>query len=121
MPSQIKYAQLVYKYYVFILHKIFLLVRHNISMKKKLPNEQFRKLVKFINETRKDKSKKIYEDKELREIDWIAYNQSQINNVEETLLFIKKSVDKCVNPPRKVGKPLTNPKELAKAILVCES
>ena len=90
-------------------------------MKKKLPNEQFRKLVKFINETRKDKSKKIYEDKELREIDWIAYNQSQINNVEETLLFIKKSVDKCVNPPRKVGKPLTNPKELAKAILVCES
>src|SRR3989344_2742248 len=71
MPSQIKYAQLVYKYYVFILHKIFLLVRHNISMKKKLPNEQFRKLVEFINETRKNKSKKIYEDKEQKEIAFI--------------------------------------------------
>jgi transposase len=90
-------------------------------MKKKLPNEQFRKLVEFINETRKDKSKKIYEDKEIREIDWIAYNQSQINDSKETLLFIKKAVDKCVDPPNKVGKPLTNPKSLAKAILACES
>jgi len=89
-------------------------------MKKSLPNEQFRKLVEFINETRKDKSKKIYEDKEPREIDWVAYNQSQINNCKETLLFIKNAVDKCIDPPRKVGKPLTNPKLLSKAILVCE-
>ena len=89
-------------------------------MKKKLPNEQFRKLVEFINETRKDKSKKIYEDKEPKEIDWIAYNQSQINDSKEALIFIKESVDKCVDPPTKVGKPLTNPKKLVKAILVCE-
>lgn len=89
-------------------------------MKKRLPNEQFRKLIEFINETRKDKSKKIYEDKEPREIDWFAYNQSQINDSKETLIFIKESVDKCIDPPRKVGKPLTNPKLLAKAILVCE-
>jgi len=89
-------------------------------MKKKLPNEQFRKLVEFINETRKNKSKKIYEDKEPKEIDWIAYNQSQINDSKEALIFIKESVDKCVDPPNKVGKPLTNPKVLAKAILICE-
>ena len=89
-------------------------------MKKKLPNEQFRKLVEFINQSREDKSKKIYEDKEIREIDWAAYNKSQIENCKETLLFIKNSIDKCIDPPKKVGKPLTNPKELAKAILVCE-
>lgn len=92
-----------------------------IIMKKRLPNEQFRKLIEFINETREDKSKKIYEDKEVREIDWIAYNQSQIRDCKETLLFIKSSVDKCIEPPKKVGKPLTSPKELAKAILVCEA
>ncbi len=89
-------------------------------MKKRLPNEQFRKLVEFINLSRKNKSKKIYQDKEPREIDWIAYNQSQINDSKETLLFIKNSIDRCIDPPTKVGKPLTNPKVLAKAILVCE-
>src|SRR3989338_8672624 len=89
-------------------------------MKRDLPNKQFRKLVEFINETRKNKSKKIYEDKEPKEIDWIAYNQSQINDSKEALIFIKESVDKCVDPPKKVGKPLTNPKVLAKAILICE-
>lgn len=89
-------------------------------MKKRLPNEQFRKLVEFINEAKKDKSKKIYEDKELREVNWSAYTLSQINDTKETLLFIKNSVDKCINPPRKVGKPLTNPKTLAKAVLICE-
>ena len=89
-------------------------------MKKRLPNEQFRKLVDFINQSREDKSKKIYEDREIKEINWIAYNQSQIEDCKETLLFIKNSVDKCINPPGKVGRPLTNPKELAKAILICE-
>ncbi|MEK6871681.1 MAG: hypothetical protein AABX16_02150 [Nanoarchaeota archaeon] len=96
------------------------IVRHNINMKMRLPNEQFRKLVEFINQSKEDKSKKIYDDKEPREIDWTAYNQSQIENCKETLIFIKESVDKCVDPPKKVGKPLTNPKLLSKAILVCE-
>jgi len=36
------------------------------------------------------------------------------------LIFIRKSIYKCVIPPKKVGKPLTNPKSLAKAILICE-
>lgn len=89
-------------------------------MKKNLSNKQFRKLIEFINQSREDKSKKIYEDKKPREVDWIAYNQSQINDSKETLLFIKNAVDKCIDPPTKVGKPLTNPKVLAKAILVCE-
>jgi len=84
--------------------------------KKRLPNEQFRKLVKFINDGREDKTKKIYEDKEPREINWNAYTISQINEAKEILLFIKKEVDKCEMPPKKVGRPLTNPK--AKAIIL---
>ncbi len=90
-------------------------------MKKKLPNEQFRKLIEFINQSREDKSKKIYEDRKIREINWSAYTLSQINDSKETLLFIKNSVDKCIDPPKKVGRPLTNPKILAKAILICEA
>jgi len=85
------------------------------------PNKKFRKLVEFINEGREDKSKKIYIDREPREINWVAYNLSQINNIKETITFISREVDKCKNPPRKVGKPLTNPKILCKAILICEA
>ena len=89
-------------------------------MKKNLPNKQFRKLVEFINETRKNNLPKIYDNKEPREVNWSAYTLSQINDTKETLFFIRKSIDKCVTPPKKVGKPLTNPKSLAKAVLVCE-
>ncbi len=91
-----------------------------MNTKVMLPNKQFRKLVEFINLSREDKSKKIYNDKEPREINWPAYTLSQINDAKETLLFIRNAVNKCIDPPTKVGKPLTNPKELAKAILVCE-
>ncbi len=89
--------------------------------KKRYPNREFRKLVEFINDGREDKSKKIYEDKEPREINWNAYTISQINEAKEILLFIKKEVDKCEMPSKKVGRPLTNPKTLAKAILICEA
>ena len=85
------------------------------------PNKQFRKLVETVNEGRDDKSKKIYVDREPRKIDWVAYNLSQINNIKETLEFIDREVDKCDYPPRKVGKPLTDPKVLTKAILICEA
>lgn len=85
------------------------------------PNKQFRKLVEFINEGREDKSKKIYVDREPRRIDWVAYNLSQINNIKETLAFIKREVYKCKSPPKKVGRPLTDPKLLTKSILVCEA
>jgi len=85
------------------------------------PNQKFRKLVEFINEGREDKSKKIYVDREPREIDWVAYNLSKIKSIKETISFINREVDKCKNPPKKVGKPLTNPKLLCKAILICEA
>lgn len=85
------------------------------------PNKQFRKLVETVNESKEDKSKKIYVDREPRKIDWVAYNLSQINNIKETLRFIKKEVDKCDYPPKKVGKPLTDPKVLTKVILICEA
>ena len=88
---------------------------------KKYPNQEFRKLVEFINEGREDKIKKIYDDKESRKINWNAYTFSQINEAKEILLFIKKEVDKCQKPPKKIGRPLTNPKVLAKTILICEA
>lgn len=89
-------------------------------MEKRLPNKQFRKLVDFINQSREDRSKKIYEDITPRTIDWSAYTLSQIQDTKDTLHFIQESVDGCIDPPTKVGKPLTNPKMLAKALLVCE-
>lgn len=89
-------------------------------MKKRLPNEEFRKLVEFINEGREDKKKKIYEDKKPKEVNWKAYTLSQIKELKETLIFIKKEVDKCSEPPKKVGRPL-NAKVLTKAVLFCEA
>ena len=85
------------------------------------PNKEFRKLVQYANEARKNKRIKFYEDKEPREINWDAYTLSQINDAKETLLFIKREVDKCQDPPTKVGRPLTNPKSLTKAVLICEA
>jgi transposase len=85
------------------------------------PNKQFRELVKYSNEARKNKRIKFYNNKPPRKINWNAYTLSQINDAKETLLFIKREVDKCEMPPKKVGKPLTNPKSLAKAILICEA
>src|SRR3989344_1275851 len=90
-----------------------------MNTKKKLPNEKFRKLVEFVNEGREDKTKKIYENKEPRKVDWKAYNFSQINNIKESLIFIKEEVEKCFLPPRKVGKPF-DIKLYTKIVLVCE-
>jgi len=84
-------------------------------MKRGYPNKEFRKLISFLKE------EKIYEDKEPREINWSEYTLSQIKEAKETLLFIKREVDKCEMPPKKVGRPLTNPKILTKAILICEA
>ena len=54
----------------------------------KLPNQEFRELVKVVNEGREDKAKKIYEDKEPKGIEWNSYTLSQINEAKEVLLFI---------------------------------
>ncbi len=92
-----------------------------MERKKRYPNKQFRKLIALINKDREEKPKKrIYDYREIKKIDWKAYHLSQINNIKETLAFINGEVDKCQDPPRKVGKPLTNPKLLAKVILICE-
>lgn len=90
-----------------------------MNTKKKLPNEQFRKLVKFVNEGREDKTRKIYENKKPRKVDWKAYNFSQINNIKESLKFINEEVEKCFLPPRKVGKPF-DVKLYTKVVLICE-
>lgn len=89
-------------------------------MKKRHPNKEFRKLVEYSNEARKNKKIKFYENKKPREINWNAYTLSQISDAKETLLFIKREVDKCILPKRKAGRP-SDYKALAKAILVCES
>lgn len=82
----------------------------------RLPNAEFRRLVKS---TRDPKFKKeIYEAREQREIDWPAYNLSQIKQVKETLNFIKKSVN--LSYASKVRSNATNPRALAKAILLAE-
>lgn len=63
-----------------------------------------------------------YEDEEPRPISWPEYNEAQLKEATETLTFIKDSVDLCENNnKRRVGRPLTDPKMLAKAILVCEA
>lgn len=82
----------------------------------KLPNKEFRAMVPLLRE------KGFYEHEEPRKISWPEYNLSQINDAYETLTFIKDSVDKAeyFNTKGKTGRPLTDPKSLAKAILLCE-
>lgn len=93
-----------------------------MERKKRYPNKKFRKLVALLNDERENKPKdRIYEAREMRSIDWKAYSISQINSIKETLKFINEEVNKCRHPKKKVGRPLTNPKLLAKIILVCEA
>jgi transposase len=82
-------------------------------MKRDLPNVEFRKLVPKL---RKD----IYQSREKRKICWHRYNFAQIREAK-LLIEIKNLVNSCVQIQiQKVGKPLTNPKDLTKAILVAE-
>jgi len=82
----------------------------------KLPNTEFRAMVPLLRE------KDFYEWEEQRKISWPEYNLSQIDNAKEILEFIRDSVDEASYMPidGKVGKPLTDPKVLAKAVLACE-
>ncbi len=82
----------------------------------KLPNKQFRAMVPLLRE------KGFYEPEEKRPISWPEYNLSQIEDAYETLKFIKDSVDNAsyLNTKGKTGRPLTDPKSLAKAVLLCE-
>ena len=83
----------------------------------KLPNKEFRAMVSLLRE------KDFYEPEEQRKISWPEYNLSQIDDAYETLTFIRESVDKAqyLDTKGKTGRPLTDPKVLAKAILVSEA
>mgnify|MGYP001559443955 CR=1 FL=1 len=84
----------------------------------KLPNKEFRQLVCLIRE-----EKDFYELEEKRPIDWPKYNLAQIKEAKETLEFIKDMIDRAepLSMKGKAGKPLTNSKSLAKAVLACEA
>ena len=85
-------------------------------MVEKLPNQQFRKLVKLTRDP--EFKEEIYESQEQRKIDWSAYTISQIKQVKETLVFIRDMVNLSYAP--KVRSNATNPKLLAKAVLLSE-
>ena len=83
-------------------------------MKRDLPNKEFRKLVPKLRE------KTFYKAKEKRKIHWHEYNFAQINEAK-LLIEIRKLVNSCIQINRSGrGRPLTNPKELTKAILTAE-
>lgn len=83
----------------------------------KLPTKQFQQLVPKLRE------KGFYEEQEQRPISWSAYTLTQIEDAKATLIFIRDAVDSChsLDLAGQVGRPLTNPKDLAKAVLFCEA
>jgi len=83
----------------------------------RLPNKEFRRMVPLLRE------KGFYEYEEPREISWHEYTESHIEAAPETLDFIQNSVDEAAYLQRKgkVGRPLTDAKVLAKAVLACEA
>jgi len=87
----------------------------------KHPNKEFRKLVKDLRDPKK--KKKLYSAQEQRKISWPEYNLSKINDLKETLIFIRKVVNKIKLKDnfKKVGRPSINPKNLVKSILFCEA
>lgn len=83
----------------------------------RLPNKEFRQMVPLLRE------KDFYEPEEQRPISWPEYNLAQIEQAKDILDFIRNSVDEAelLSLKGKVGKPLTNPKSLAKAVLASEA
>jgi transposase len=80
----------------------------------KVINREFRRLVPKLRE------KGFYKAQEKRKIEWKEYNYSQINEVK-ILDKIKSLVDSSdLKETKSFGRPSTNPKDLAKAILVAE-
>jgi len=82
-----------------------------------LPNKEFKKLVPKLRE------KDFYKSQEPRRISWPEYNLNQIEDAYETLRFIDNEVNKTeyMILIGQNGRPLTDPKILAKAILICEA
>ena len=85
------------------------------DMKKRLPNVEFRKLVPKL------RKKGFYKPQEKRKINWPEYNLSQIAEATELMRKIRELVNLyALIPNKSIGRPLTNPKDLSKAILVSE-
>jgi transposase len=83
-------------------------------MENKLPNKEFRKLVPKLRE------KGFYKPKEKRGINWNKYNFALIGEAK-LISKIKELVDSCAQIQQSGrGRPLTNPKDLTKAILLAE-
>lgn len=82
----------------------------------KLPTQAFQQLVPKLRE------KGFYKEQEQRPIHWSKYTLAQIEDAKATLIFIRDTVDSCriLDLTGQVGRPLTNPKDLAKAVLFCE-
>jgi len=79
------------------------------------PTKQFQVLVPKLRE------KGFYHSQKERKISWSIYNLNQINDLKESLIFIREEVEKCnCLIYIRAGRPLTNVKSLAKAILFCE-
>src|SRR3989344_2962494 len=79
-------------------------------------SKEFQKLVVKMRE------KGFYTSQVQRSIDWSAYTLNQINDLMDTLKFVRTNVDK-VHEPREnnsVGRPATDAGDLAKAILFVE-
>ena len=85
-------------------------------MTQALPNTEFQTLVPSLRE------KSFYESATPRSINWSAYTQTQIDDAVATLDFIRERVDETEYSilPSRVGRPITNPKVLAKAVLLAE-
>lgn len=83
----------------------------------RLPNAEFRQMIPTIRDP------DFYKDEEPRPISWPEYSESQIEEASETLEFIREAIDRAryLDTPGKVGKPLTDAKALAKAVLACEA
>lgn len=83
----------------------------------KLPNRRFQQHVVRL------RKKGFYKEQEPRAIQWGAYTLAQIEDAKTTFSYIRKAVDAChsLDLTGRVGKPLTNPKDLAKAVLFCEA
>src|SRR3989338_8156365 len=82
-----------------------------------LPNKGFQAMVPLLRE------EGFYEHEPIRKIHWSEYNESQIREATEALDFIREQVDVCkyIKMKGKVGRKLTDPKYLAKAILIAEA
>lgn len=88
-----------------------------IMLMEELPNKEFQEMVPNIREGG------FYKAREQRTISWPEYNMSQVVEAHETLDFIRKSVDEAhyLQIRGKTGRPLTDSKSLAKAVLACEA